>query len=190
MAFVLPDLETENRLLALAQRGNRQAVSEIYEKFFPSVYRFVRLHVEDVQTAEDISSEVFFRLIDTVGKRNGPQKTLRGWLFQVARHEMYRQRGKRQKMPMITLNEWLPAADDIEADFVQKASIERVRQALRSLSSEQQEVVILRFAEALSLEETADMMGKSVAAIKSLQFRAVDTLRRVLGQFAQANRGA
>lgn len=185
MAFVLPDIDTENRLLAMARRGDKRAVADIYEKYFPSVYQFVRLHVESTHSAEDIASEVFFRLVDNIGKSNGPQKTLRGWLFQVARNEIYRQHGKRRKMPTTTLEEWVPASDDVEAEFAQRAGIDRVRKALQMLSSEQQEVLILRFAEALSLEETADMMGKSVSAIKSLQFRAVESIRRILGQSGQ-----
>jgi len=187
MAFVLPDIDTENRLLALAQRGNQAAVSEIFEKFFPSVYQFVRLHVEESVIAEDISSEVFFRLIDNIGKSSGPRNTLRGWLFKVARNEIYRQHGKRKQMPTTTLNDWLPANEDIEFDVIHQAGVDRIRKALRSLSAEQQEVLILRFSEELDLEETANMMGKSVSAVKSLQFRAVEALRRVLGSTGGAN---
>jgi RNA polymerase sigma-70 factor, ECF subfamily len=186
MAFVLPDLDTENRLLSLAKRGDKRAVSEIYEQFFPSVYQFVRLHVEDKPTAEDIASEVFFKLVDTLGKRNGVQTTLRGWLFQVARNEIYKQYGKKHKMPTTTLNDWMPASDDVEADFIQRSGIESIRSALRKLPSEQQEILVLRFAESLSLEEAADFMGKSVSAIKSLQFRATDSLRRLLAQSSKA----
>ncbi len=59
-------------------------------------------------------------------------------------------------------------------------TLERVRHALRMLAADHQEVLILRFGQRLSLQETADIMGKSVSAVKSLQFRAVDTLRTIL----------
>lgn len=180
MAFVLPDLDTEDRLLKLARQGNQAAIAEIYEKYFPSIYLFVRLHVDEIQAAEDIAGEVFFTLVDTVGGNNGPRQSLRGWLFQVARNEIYKQYGKNRKMPMTTLEEWIATAEDVEIDFIRSVEGERVRQVLRMLVAEQQEVLILRFSEGLSLEETADVMGKSVSAIKSLQFRATETLRRIL----------
>jgi RNA polymerase sigma-70 factor (ECF subfamily) len=59
---------------------------------------------------------------------------------------------------------------------------EQARRALKMLADEQQEVLILRFGQGLSLQETADIMGKQVGAVKSLQFRAVNTLRQVLSQ--------
>lgn len=65
--------------------------------------------------------------------------------------------------------------------------IERARQALRMLAAEQQEVLILRFGQLLSLQETADVMNKTISAVKSLQFRAVDTLRRILGEMQLEN---
>ncbi|MFN8421640.1 MAG: sigma-70 family RNA polymerase sigma factor [Anaerolineae bacterium] len=186
MAFTLPDIETEDRLLALARRGSQQAVSEIYERYFPSVYRFVRLHLESQHEAEDIAADVFFQLVDHLGKPSGPRQSLRGWLFRIARHEVYRHYGRQQKMPTVTLDEWLPASNfdetegDLEIGIIRHASVERIRRLLRMLAPEQQEVLILRFSEELSLQETADMMNKSVSAIKSLQFRAVDTLRKLL----------
>jgi RNA polymerase sigma-70 factor (ECF subfamily) len=180
MAFVLPDIDVEDRLLALARRGNKQAIGEIYEQYFPSVYQFLRLHVELPQTAEDLASEVFFALVDHLGKASGPQQSLRGWLFKVARNKLFRLRKRRARMPVTTLDDWLPANDDLELDLLQLNTVEQMRIALRQLVPEQQEVLILRFSEELSLEETAQMMDKSVSAVKSLQFRAIESMRRVL----------
>jgi RNA polymerase sigma-70 factor, ECF subfamily len=184
MSFALPDIDTENRLLARAQRGDQAAISEIYERYFSSLYRFIRLHVDETQLAEDISAEVFLKFVDTVGKRNGPQHTLRGWLFRVARHDIYRHWDKLQHLHETALEESLPmmADSDLEAQFIRSLDTERAQQALQMLSPDQRAVLILRFAEALSLQETADIMGKGIAAVKSLQFRAISTLRGILGE--------
>ncbi len=82
------------------------------------------------------------------------------------------------------LTDWLPASaeQDPELHFVNSKNLAQVRQALRLLADEQQEVLILRFGQALSLQETADLMDKSVGAIKQLQFRAVNTLRGILDE--------
>ena len=87
-------------------------------------------------------------------------------------------------MPQVTLDDWIPYNNgdtDPEAQALQALDLAKARQALHMLKQEQQEVLILRFGQRLSLQETADIMGKTVGAIKSLQFRAVDTLRQILG---------
>ncbi len=192
MSFVLPDISTENRLLARAHQNDQAALSEIYETFFPPIYQFIRLKVDDRRLAEDIASEVFTKLVDSVGTRHGPRHSLRGWLFRVARNEVHRHYGKIRQLPTTTLDEWLPssAADsDLELEFIRSMNAERTRQALQALGPDQQEVLILRFGEGLNLQETADIMGKSTSAVKSLQFRAVNTLRRILGEMRIAEYG-
>ena len=191
MSFVLPDIPTENQLLARANRGDQPALSQIYEVYFPSIYRFIRLRVDETTLAEDIASEVFIRLMDTVGSRNGPHHSLRGWLFQVARNEINKHFGKVKQLPLDTLEDWLPESSDpdLEVQFMRTVDTERARRALRMLVAEQQEVLVLRFVEALSLQETADVMGKSASAVKSLQFRAINSLRSILGELKLENYG-
>ncbi len=183
IVLVLPDIPAEDRLLARARQGDQQAVMEIYEYYFPPIYQFLRLRVSDAQLAEDIASEVFVKFVKALKGRNAPRKTLRGWLFRVARNELSTHYGKAQKMPTTTLDDWIPASQntDPEIQVMRSLNVERSRQALRMLAPEQQEVLVLRFGQALSLEETADIMDKSVSAVKSLQFRAVNTLRQIVG---------
>ncbi len=182
MGFVLPDIATENRLLARANRGDKAAITEIYEQYFPPIYQYVRLQVGgDITLAEDVTSEVFFRLVNSMGTRRAPRETLRGWLFQVARNEIYRHFGKNRRYPQADLDEWLASDIELEVQVIRSVDAEHAQRALRMLAPEQREVLILRFVEMLSLEETGMIMGKSTAAIKSLQFRAVNTLRGILG---------
>src|SRR5262245_45784075 len=117
MGFALPDISTENRLLMRATLNDQEAVREIYELFFPPIYQFVRLKVEDTLLAEDIASEVFTKLIDNVGTRRGPRQSLRGWLFRVARNEIYRQYGKSRQFPSAALDEWLPAVSESDLEL-------------------------------------------------------------------------
>jgi RNA polymerase sigma factor (sigma-70 family) len=191
MGFVLPDISTENRLLNRANLNDQEAISEIYETFFSPIYQFIRLRVDDKLFAEDIASDVFTKLIDTIGTRQGPRHSLRGWLFRVARNEIHRHYGKSRRFSSETLDEWLPAESDsdLELDFIRAMNVERARQALQMIGPDQQEVLILRFGEGLSLQETADIMGKSTSAVKSLQFRAVNALRRILGEMRLAEYG-
>lgn len=184
MAFNLPDLNTEDHLMTRARRGDQAAIMQIYELYFPAVYQFIRMRVEDSRHAEDISSDVFVRLIDAFNGRNAPSRSLRGWLFRVARRELGRHYDREKRFTPEAIDEWvsLPDGDDMEIRFIREMSAERARQAIQRLSPEQQEVLLLRFGQGLSLEETADVMGKNQGAIKSLQFRAVNALRMLLGE--------
>jgi RNA polymerase sigma-70 factor (ECF subfamily) len=182
--IILPDISVEDRLLAQARAGSQEAVMEIYEHYFPPIYQFLRLRVEDRAAAEDLASDVFVRFVESLGGRSAPRTSLRGWLFRVARNKVNDYYGRQRQFPSATLDEWIPASSDTdpETEFIRRMSLERSRTALRRLPADQQEVLILRFGQALNLQETADIMDRSVSAIKSLQFRAVNTLRQALGE--------
>jgi len=180
LLLALPDLPDEDRLLARARRGDRRAIGEIYERYFDAIYQFIRWRVDDPAVAEDLTSEVFIKLLSALQSYAAPADSLRGWLFRVARNSLYDH--YQRPVPTTSLDEALPlAADaDTEAQFIRATEVERVQHALRTLAVDQQEVLILRFGQMLNLEATADSMGKSVSAIKSLQFRAINSLRRAL----------
>jgi len=184
IVIVLPDIPTEDRLLAQARSGDSDAIMHIYEQYFPPVYQFIRLRVGDAALAEDLASEVFVKLVDALRGRNAPRHSLRGWIFRVARNVLHTHYGKVRQYPTMSLEEWMPASSDNEPEvqFIRSINLERARGALRMLNAEQQEVLILRFGQKLDLQATADIMGKSVSAIKSLQFRAMNTLRQLLGE--------
>jgi RNA polymerase sigma-70 factor (ECF subfamily) len=182
IVLVLPDIPAEDRLLAQARQGQHDAIMQIYDSYFPPIFQFIRLRVEGRQLAEDLASEVFVKLVGALQGGNAPSQSLRGWLFRVARNEIHDHYGKTRQLPTTTLDDWMPDTSDSdpEVQFMRAVSVERARRAIRMLSAEQQEVLILRFGQMLSLQETADIMGKSVNAVKSLQFRAINTLRSIL----------
>lgn len=180
---VLPDIAVEDRLLAQARRGDENAIRDIYALYFASIYRYIRLRVENTNEAEDLASEVFVKLVKALRGVNAPRSSLRGWLFQVARNQIADHHGKEKRMTMTTLDEWIAdGGDDLELQFMRSLDLQRARQGLSQLTSEQQDVLIFRFGQGLSLQETAQLMGKNTNTIKQLQFRAVSTLRRILGE--------
>lgn len=180
--LVLPDISDEDRLLTQARGGNQDAIRQIYEAYFSPIYGFIRLRVSDITIAEDLASDVFIRMIESFRGQNAPRKSLRGWLFRVARNVIYDHYGKSQRLTETSLTEWIPASDDSrpEVQFMLTMDIQRTREAIQHLTDDQQEVLLLRFGHRLSLQATADIMGKKANAIKGLQFRAINALRRIL----------
>ncbi len=174
----LPEFPEEDRLLERARRGDQKAITTIYEQYVDAVYRFIRWRVDDPALAEDLTADVFIKLLSALQSPHAPRQSLRGWLFRVARNVLYDHAA--QPVTFDALDDALAAPDNIEGELMALLEREQVQQALRTLSPDQQDVLVLRFGRALSLEETAVSMNRSVSAIKSLQFRAIESLRRAL----------
>lgn len=182
IVIVLPDFAAEDALLARAVTGDQDAFRQIYDAYFAPVYQFIRLRVRDRDSAHDLAADVFIDFYLALRGR-APHTSLRAWLFRVARNKIYDHYGGRQQFPTETLEEWIPSGEaSPESQFMAAARIEQVRLALQRLPPDQQEVLLLRFGQGLNLEQTADLMDRSISAIKSLQFRALDALRAELAR--------
>lgn len=182
LILILPDIAEEDRLLSRAHRGQQDALRQIYSRYYVPVYQFIRLRTDDADTAEDLAADVFVRLVDAFRRGIGPRSSLRGWLFRVARHALYDHYHAEPGFTDTVLDDWLaiPPEDEPEAQFIRSIRAETARRAIHQLTVDQQEVLILRFGHMLSLQETADIMGKQVNAVKQLQLRALESLRRLL----------
>jgi len=182
IVLVLPDITTDEETLARARTGDEEAIVAIYHRYYDPIYQFCRLRVGDPLAAQDLTSEVFVRFIKAMKRETAPRTSLRGWIFRVARNLIYDHYGREAELPIDTIDQWL--SSDIETDpevqALQSIQVERARRAISMLAPSQQEVLLLRFDQQLSLQETAEIMGKQVNAIKALQFRAVNTLRQIL----------
>lgn len=172
-------------LLKRARHLDNNALGQIHDHYYPVVYRYVRFRMEDERVCEDITSEVFLRFLDALQKKRGPTQNLRGWLMGTASNLVNDHLRHRYRQPVENLedsNIEALAGDDepLESSWEGTWQKQQVRHALARLTDEQQHVLALRFAEELSLEETAKTIGKTITAVKALQFRALASLRRWL----------
>jgi RNA polymerase sigma-70 factor (ECF subfamily) len=171
-------------ILERARRLESSALAQIHDRFYVEVYRYVRYRLGDEQICEDIASDVFLHLLDALHLKRGPTQNLRGWLLGTASNlvnDQLRHRYKRQVENLDDLGqECLEANEDPVNLWENGWRVQEVRQAFRLLTSEQQHVLALRFAEERSLDDTAKIVGKSITAVKALQFRALASLRRFL----------
>lgn len=181
IVLVLPNPSTDDALLDLARAGDKGAIGDIYRQYVDSIYQFCRLRLGDAQAAEDITSSVFTTFIQALAKGKGPKYHLRAWLFKVARNSIYDTYGKQQTLPIETLEQWSDIDSlDPENQAFQAIDADILRQTIKMLSPDQQDILLLRFDQQLSLRETADILGKKVNTVKALQFRAVNRLRDLL----------
>jgi RNA polymerase sigma-70 factor, ECF subfamily len=160
-----------------------EVVTKIYDHFYPALYRYAHYRLSNPNVAEDIVSEVFLLLLEAVHKGRGPRNTLRGWLIGTLSNLINNYYRKAYKQPTEELNQDVPArVPDPGALLEMTHREESVRAALLKLTLDQQNVLALRFGSGYSLEETATAIGKRVNAVKQLQYRALESLRRHLGE--------
>ena len=165
----------EAHLLARAQELDSQALAEIHDRYYAEIYRYSVVRTGEQDLAEDIASEVFVRLLNTLHRGSPPHTTLRGWLYGVASHLVFDHYRRKRVQP---LDELQADGHSTQAEAEHNLLHAEVRSAMQQLTPEQQEVLALRFGSGFSVEETAQQMKRSVTAVKGLQFRAVESLRR------------
>ncbi|MGQ0601572.1 MAG: sigma-70 family RNA polymerase sigma factor [Anaerolineales bacterium] len=170
----------EKALLARARQLDEHALSEIHQHYYAEIYRYALYRTGRSEVADDVAGEVFLRLLDALHGGRAPHTTLRGWLFGVATH-LVADHFRRAPRESAALDEAFASAGSPSAEAERNLQTQDVRAALRALTVEQQHALALRFGDGFSVEETAQAMGKSVSAVKVLQFRAVASLRRLLG---------
>jgi RNA polymerase sigma-70 factor (ECF subfamily) len=162
---------------------NSQAVAAIYDRYFSEVYRYIRYRLNDDALAEDVASEVFVRLLEASRKKQGPLSSLKGWLITTASNAVNDHLRKQYRQPELELSEsLLDRNSNILSEIDSREEKRIVQQAYAGLTDEQQHVLALRFGQGYSLEETAQMLNKNVNAVKALQFRALTSLQRQIGE--------
>lgn len=177
-------MASENTLVR-ARRLDQETLTKIHDRYYPEVYRYVRYRLDDQQVCEDITAEVFLRLLDALHKNRGPNENIRGWLFGTASNlvnDHLRQRYARKEEPLENSAHSLTNDEHPEGAYEDAWMQQQVRDAFHDLTPEQQHVLALRFSQERSLDETASIMGKTITAVKALQFRAVASLRRFLDE--------
>lgn len=173
---------SEEELVRRAQKGDSSAMAEIYEANVEAVYRFIAFKVGDRQEAEDLTHDVFLKVVESIGSFHWRDITLRAWIFRIAHNLVVDTLRRRSRRPTVALDDEmpLPAPDDPAAEAELKVSMEQVMVAMSQLTEAQRQAVTLRFSAEMSIEEVAQVMKKKPGAIKALQHSGLASLRRLL----------
>jgi RNA polymerase sigma-70 factor (ECF subfamily) len=171
----------ENTLLQQCRAFDLEALGEAYDAYSPRLYAYALRLLGDASQAEDAVAETFNRFLNVLRLGKGPDSHLKAYLYRVA-HNWITDQYRRQPPPPLALDEELEiaAADDPEGETIFNLQAQKVRQALRMLTPEQRQVIVLKFIEGWNNSEVAEALDKPAGAIKSLQHRALEMLRRNL----------
>jgi RNA polymerase sigma-70 factor (ECF subfamily) len=173
--------------LVAARRRDSDALARIYQAYAPLLFRFFVAALGDRHAAEDLTGSVFAGAIADLPGFRGPVEALGGWLFRIARHDLYDHRRKEARTRTENLDDVLDeaaravGAPDPQELVVQRLEGTRVLAALERLSADQREVLLLRIAAGLTAPQVAAALGKTTGAVKALQDRALTSLASLHG---------
>ncbi|KQZ75807.1 sigma-70 family RNA polymerase sigma factor [Nocardioides sp. Root151] len=177
------DRERMIALVELARGGDKEAFGQLFDHYHPAVYRFLYYRTRSQTLAEDLASETFFRALRSMNNFRWQGKDFGAWLMTIARNLTTDHfKAGRTRLEMTT--EDMGAHDDVtdgpESAVLASLTNESLLAALQKLPKEQQECLIMRFLQGMSIAETAQVLARSDGAVKQLQLRGVRNLAKLL----------
>jgi RNA polymerase sigma-70 factor, ECF subfamily len=174
-------MDEEDNILKRLHGFEERALSEVYDAYSPGLYRYAWRLLGDENMAEDCVAETFSRLLKALERGNGPRQHLKAYLYRVAHNWItdYYRRGPRLELELDSERHTDPDPDPLTkiSDVMEQAEL---RTALRLLTPEQRQVILLRYLEDWQLSEIALALEKPLGAVKALQHRGLNALRRIL----------
>ncbi|MCJ7509971.1 MAG: sigma-70 family RNA polymerase sigma factor [Dehalococcoidia bacterium] len=171
----------EEELIRRAQEFDQEALGWLYQLFYPKLYNYAYLQLGDVQQAEDLASEVLLRVMESLKDYRFRGLPVSAWVFRIARNYVIDLSRRRQRRPQVSLYEGIPDTEASPHAAAERAiAQDELRLALTRLTEEQRQVIILKFVEGMDNTSVARVLGRSQGAVKSLQHRALVSLKRLL----------
>lgn len=178
-----PEKMREVRLaIARAKEGDRDAIRLLYIRYSDNVYGYVRSIVRDDKEAEDLTQQVFMKLITVIVKYQDCGVPFSGWLLRLARNVALDHLRRRRPTPT---EEVLGSGSHDDGDDARERAAD-LHAALTSLPDEQRRVMIMRHIVGLSPPEIAARMGRSESSIHGLQHRGRRALQQELSRLGSA----
>jgi RNA polymerase sigma-70 factor (ECF subfamily) len=176
-------LVDENELLDRARSLDEAALGQVFDTYYPRIYRYMYHHVHHQETAEELGAEVFVRLVSEIANGRGPRRHLTGWLYRVAHNLVIDDARRYAHRDHEPLDESAASPDpDVEAAVGDAVLYESARQALAQLTPKQRTAIVLRYLEGLENNEIAHLLKVSVGTVKARLHRGLAAMRRYLAR--------
>jgi RNA polymerase sigma-70 factor (ECF subfamily) len=167
--------------VAAAQRGEGQGWTALFERFYPDVHAYALARLGDLTTAEDVAQDVFVAAVTSIRTlRDKREPAVQAWFLHVCRHKVIDHIRREQRFRGNGIGPERTPDPDPSAIAETNVEAVRVRAAMTHLTDEQQDILVRRFVLDQSLEDVASTTRRSLGAVKSMQHRALESLRRAL----------
>jgi RNA polymerase sigma-70 factor, ECF subfamily len=178
---------SDEEILARASAGDRDAFGMLYERYIDRIFNYVYYRTGNTNDAEDLTARVFQRAMNHIGHYTDRGVPFSAWLYRIAHNlvaNWHRDRSRKQEIP-ISDAPLVAKGDAPETSMVHTEQQESLLRLIRSLPSERQTLLILKFVEHYSNAEIGQIMGRSEGAIKSLYHRTLLSLRDEIGDYSE-----
>jgi len=190
MVVALQDLD-ERTLVRRAIARDREAFGVLYDRHVVRVYRHIYYMVGNAAEAEDLSAQAFLQAWEAIHRYQIRGAPFVSWLLRIAHNlgvSYLRSKRESSELPETLIDH---SKGNNPEEVVQRlAETDRVKKAIMRLREEQRQVILLRFVEDLEYKEVAEIVGKSVAAVRVIQHRALNALRKQIRQEEQQHQQA
>lgn len=183
---VSPQDLDERTLVRRAIARDREAFGVLYDRHVVRVYRHLYYLVGNAAEAEDLTAQAFLQAWEAIDRYQIRGAPFISWLLRIAHNlGVSYLRSKKENAQLPETLEDRTSKRDPEELAHQQLQLEKIRQAILRLRDEQRQVILLRFVEDLDYPEVAQIVGKSVAAVRVIQHRALNALRKQIQQDEQ-----
>lgn len=174
----------------------KSTFDEIYDKYHQDIYRFVFYMVKDKQICDDLVQDTYIKILQSLSTFRG-ESSKKTWLLSIARHVVidYFRSQKSKRNYILDFFNWhekgelirdhLPLPDDIA---IKNEEINQVYHYLDKCTPNQKSVLILRFIQSFSIQETADILDFSISKVKTTQHRGLKVIRKHLSEDGERRR--
>lgn len=163
-------------VLTASSGGDGQAFEQLVNPLLPRLRGYLRAQAGD--ESDDLLGDVLLRVFGALGSFTGSEEQFRSWVFTIAHHRVVDARRRRRRHEPLERTAWRIPGGDSEEEAVSSLAAGELRRVLRLLAPAQRQVLLLRIVADLSVEQTAGILGKSPGAVKVLQHRALESVRK------------
>jgi RNA polymerase sigma-70 factor (ECF subfamily) len=176
----------DEQLLIRARQLDPAALQALHQRFYAPVARYIQFKVGDPHTVEDLSGEVFVRVLQGLKSGLAWRDSPQGWIMGIARNVVADYYHQRERMPEVELDDRLPSTQESSPVHQALANEQKhlLQQAIQQLTDEQRDVILLRFMEGIDIQGVAKAINKSPGAVKGLQYRALRALADIMRDFS------
>jgi RNA polymerase sigma-70 factor (ECF subfamily) len=178
--------DRERELVLQATKRNRAAFAQLYDRYVTKIFRYIYYKVGSQGEAEDLTGQVFLKAWEAIGRYQCTERPFAAWLYRIAHNlivDYFRTKRDTSSLDELAVVD-LPGSD-LDDIVDRHLTADTLRHALRNLTHDQQQVIILRFLEGYNTTEVAQILGKQPGAVRTLQHRALAGLNRLFQHGAE-----
>lgn len=183
----------DSQLLQLAQSGEAEAFGALYERYALPTFRFLYANLENRMDAEDLTEEVFLKAWRSLPKYRDTGIPFSAYLMRIGRNALidhYRKNGRGgYPVPIDEENDIEDTSYNTSELVSAKIEYQELKYILNQLREDYRIVLVLRYLSGLSPEETAQVMNRTVGAVRVLQHRALEAVRKLLESETERKNG-